>query len=61
MAVLGLCCTAQTLGCVGSVVMVPRLSCPSACGILVPGPETDPVSPVLAGGCLTIGPSALCI
>ena len=32
------------------------LSCPVACGILVPGLGIEPVSPVLAGGFLTSGP-----
>ena len=32
------------------------LSCPAACGILVPGLGIEPVSPVLAGGFLTTGP-----
>ena len=47
-------CRVHGLGSCG-----PRLSCPLACEILVPGPGTDPVSPVLAGGCLTIGTSPL--
>ena len=33
------------------------LSCPAACGILVPGPGIEPVSPAFAGGFLTTGPS----
>ena len=31
-------------------------SCPVACGILVPGPGIEPMSPGLAGGLLTTGP-----
>ena len=27
------CCRAQTLGCLGSVIMTHELSCPAACGI----------------------------
>ena len=41
--------------CVGSVVVVPRLSCLAEGGILVPGPGIKPVSPTLAGRFLTIG------
>ena len=33
------------------------LSCPSACGILIPQPGIEPVSPALEGGFLTTGPS----
>ena len=33
-----------------------RFSCPVACGILVPWPGTEPVSPALAGGVLTTRP-----
>ena len=32
------------------------LSCPAACGILVPRPGIEPASPALAGGFLTTGP-----
>ena len=32
------------------------LSCPAACGILVPRPGIEPVSPALEGGFLTTGP-----
>ena len=38
---------------VGSTVVVHRLSCPVACGILVPRPGIEPMSPVLAGRFLT--------
>ena len=44
-------------GCVDSLVVAHRLSCSTACGILVPQPETEPVSPALQGGVLTTGPS----
>ena len=40
----------------GSVVAVHRLSCPKACGILVPRPGIEPMSPALAGEFLTTGP-----
>ena len=33
-----------------------RLTCPAACGIHLPRPEIEPVSPALAGGVLTTGP-----
>ena len=39
-----------------SLVVVHRLSCPMACGILVPQPGIESVSPALAGGFLTTGP-----
>ena len=40
----------------GSVVVVCGLSCLVACGILVPRPGIEPVSPVLQGRFLTTGP-----
>ena len=40
----------------GSVVVVPELSCPAGCGILVPWSRIKPVSPALEGGLLTTGP-----
>lgn len=39
-----------------SLVQAPRLSCPRADGILVPGPGLEPASPALEGRCLTTGP-----
>ena len=42
--------------CAGSVVAAYGLSCPEACGILVPRPGIEPVSPALEGGFLTTGP-----
>ena len=36
-----------------SGVVAHQLSCPVACGILVPRSEIEPVSPALAGGVLT--------
>ena len=41
----------------GSVVVVHKLSCPEACGNLVPGPEIEALSPALAGRFLTTGPA----
>ena len=38
-----------------AVVAPHRLSCPEACGILIPGPGIEPVSPALQGGFLTTG------
>ena len=35
--------------CMDSVVVVHRLSCPLACGVLDPGPGIEPVSSALAG------------
>ena len=40
----------------GSVVVNGVLSCPAACGILVPQPEMEPMSPALEGRFLTTGP-----
>ena len=58
-----LCWGAQILGHVGfsssimgSEVVVHGLSCSVACGILVPRPGTELMSPVLAGIFLTTGP-----
>ena len=41
-----------------SVVVARRLSCPAACGILVPRPGIEPVSPALEGSFFTTGPPA---
>ena len=50
------CYRAWTLECTGSVVAMHGLSCPMACGILVPQPEIEPISPALEGEFLTTGP-----
>ena len=42
-------------GHMGSVFVVYGLSCPVACGILVPQPGIKPVPPTLAGGFFAIG------
>ena len=39
-----------------SLVVMCRLSCPVACGILVPGPAIEPESPALEGKSSTTGP-----
>ena len=39
-----------------SLVLARRLSCPTACGILVPRPGIEPVSPALEDRFLTTGP-----
>ena len=44
------------LQCMDSLVVVCRLSCSTACRILVPQPEIQPVSPALQSGFLTTGP-----
>ena len=49
-------CGSQALERVGSVVVACRLSCPVACGTLVPQPGIEPTSPALEGGFLTTGP-----
>ena len=41
-----------------SVVVARRLSCPVACGILVPRPGIEPASLALEGGFSTTGPPA---
>ena len=65
-AALGLYCHTQALWlrscralapqCMGSGVVAHGPSCPAACGILVPGPGIEHVSPALAGKFLTNGP-----
>ena len=40
----------------GSLVDAHGLSCPVACGILVPRPGIEPASPALEGGFFTTGP-----
>ena len=47
---------ALSLRCASSVVVGLRLSCPGACGILVPRPGIEPSSPALEGGFFTTGP-----
>ena len=47
---------AQYLRQTGSLVAVLGLSCPAACGILVPRQGIEPMSPALEGGFLTTGP-----
>ena len=37
-------------------IMAHRLSCPAECGILVPQPGIEPMSPALQGTYLTTGP-----
>ena len=44
-----------------SVVVAVRLSCPRACGILVPSPRTIPLSPALQGRFLTREVQKQCI
>ena len=47
---------ALSLRSTSSVVMARGLSYPAACGIPVPRPEIEPVSPALEGGFITTGP-----
>ena len=49
-------CSARAPQGAGSVVAARRLSCPAACGILVPQPGIEPAFPALEGGFLTTGP-----
>ena len=46
-----LCCAVQT-----SLVVAQGLSCPMACGILVPQPGIEPLSPAWDGGFFMSGP-----
>ena len=48
-------CNLQALGHAGSVVVTGGLSCPAACGILVPQPGIKPASAELKGRFLTSG------
>ena len=50
-------CGVRALERVGSVVVACGLSCPVACGILVPRPGIEPTSSALGGGFLTTGPT----
>ena len=53
----GLCGVAgASLVARGSVFVACSLSCPAACGILVPRPGLGPASPALEGGYLATGP-----
>ena len=49
-------CGTWALERMGSVVVARGLSCPVACGILVPQAAIEPASPALEGGFLTTGP-----
>ena len=49
------CCRAQAWRCMNTVAVACRLISPVACGILVPQPRIEPVSPALGGGFLTTG------
>ena len=49
-------CGTWALECTDSVDLACRLSCPVACGILVPQPGIKPMSPALEGGFLITGP-----
>ena len=49
-------CGPRALEREGSVVVARGLSCPEACGILVPRPGIEPASPALEGRFLTTGP-----
>ena len=44
------CMGSVVCGSAGSLVEARRLSCPAACGILVPQPGMEPASPALEGG-----------
>ena len=54
--VLDVACGNLSLQHMNSPVVVRGLSCSAACGILVPGPGIEPMSPALQGGFLTTGP-----
>ena len=48
--------TAPRLLSLDAEVVALGLSCPMVCGVLVPRPGIEPVSPALEGGFLTTGP-----
>ena len=52
------CAVRRLSGCSSwaSLVVVHGLSCPTACGILVPRPGIEPTSPALEGEFSTAGP-----
>ena len=56
LAASGLSYGTQALGHMVSVVMKRRLSCSVACGILIPQPGIEPMSPALPSGFSTTGP-----
>ena len=49
-------CAGSSLRCASSLVVACRLSCPESCGILVPWPGINPLSPAFEHGFLTTGP-----
>ena len=49
-------CGTRASECTGSVAAARGLGCHTACGILVPQPGIEPVSPALEGRFLTTGP-----
>ena len=51
------CCGTRALQHAGSAVAVHQLSSPMVCGILVPGPGIEPLTPALAIGFLTTEPA----
>jgi len=48
---------AQYLQHMGTIVVVCSFSCSTACGILIPRPRIEPMSPAMEGGFLTTGPT----
>ena len=50
-------CGTRVVECMDSVVVVHGLSCFVACGVLIPLPVIEPMSPELQGGVFTTGPS----
>ena len=49
-----------SLQCASSLVAMHGFCCPMACGILVPPPGIEPMSPTLQGRFLTTGPPGKC-
>ena len=49
-------CVALHCSTQASLVVAHKLSCPSACGILVPQPGVEPMIPAMEGGFLTTEP-----
>ena len=56
--VVSVVCSTQALWLrrASSAIVACRLCCPAACGISVPWPGIEPVSPALEGGFFTTGP-----
>ena len=52
---MGINCSYAVVMQLCSYAVVMQLNCPVACGILLPEPGIEPMSPALEGGVLTTG------